>query len=481
MNGAAVLLAGHEAARAALDGDDRVMCYGELRERVARAAGVWRARGLQPGQPVAIKLPDGFDWVVAWLGVVWAGGVAVGVNPRIPAAEWQAVLEEAGFALILAESADDTPARWRGAVCLLDEARLAWENSAPTEPVERRSEDAALWVHSSGSSGPPKAVVHAQRTLVNVARISRERLGIRPEDRLIASSRLFFTYPLVNALVAGLAIGATVLLDPAWPTAESFARSIGQRRPTVVFSVPTLYRALLHEGHAAGLAAAGVRLCVSAGEALSPMLRQAWHQTTGLPMFDGYGCSETLVLVLGAAEGEGWLEPSPGVRVWPADPDAAAAGLPTRLLIDCETLALGYHDRPAAQAEAFRGGALCPADLFVREGHGWRFAGREDSLVKIRGRWVDLVALEERLAAGVPGLREAAAVCLPDGDGMDTVALCYSADDAQAARSALLQRIAALPPHQRPAALHAVEALPRTATGKLARRMLARRLQEVAA
>lgn len=481
MNGAEILLARHDAARPAIECDGVTIGFGELRERVARAAGAWRANGLQPGQPVAVKLPDGIDWAVAWLGAVWAGGVAVGVNPRIPAAEWRAVLDEARFALIVAGDAGDTPAAWQHALLPLDHARRAWAVAEPTAPLPLAESDPALWVHSSGSSGRPKAVVHSQRTLTRVARVSSERLGIGPGDRLLASSRLFFTYPLVNVLLAGLSIGATVLLDPEWPTAASLARTVARLRPSVLFSVPTLYRAMVHEGLAEGIGRAGVRLAVSAGEALSPLLRQAWQHASGdVPMFDGYGCAETLVLVLGAAEGDGWLQPSPGVRVRPLDPDAAARGAPTRLLIEAETLALGYHDRPAAQADAFRGAALCPADLFVQQGHGWRFAGRDDSLVKLRGRWVDLAALEETLAAGLPGLREAAAVCVTDSDGLGTVALYFVADGAQDVRARLLERIAVLPPHQRPSRLERLDALPRTFTGKLMRRQLAALAQGVA-
>lgn len=474
-NGAETLLARHDAARTAIECAGTSIGFGELRERVACAAGAWQSQGLQPGQPVAVKLTDGIDWAVAWLGAVWAGGVAVGVNPRIPVAEWQAVLEEARFAFVVAESADDTPAPWRSRVVRLDDARRAWSLATPIAPVRRAAGDPALWVHSSGSSGRPKAVVHSHRTLSRIDRVSRERLGLVAGDRLLGSSRLFFTYPLVNVLLAGLSIGATVLLDPEWPSATSFARSVERLRPSVVFSVPSLYRAMLHEGLATGFAGAGVRLCVSAGEALSPQLRHAWQQAGGgVAMFDGYGCSETLVLVLGAAEGDGWLQPSPGVRVRPLDPHAAAHGTPTRLRIEAETLALGYHDRPAAQAESFHGRALCPADLFVREGHGWRFAGREDSLVKLRGRWVDLVALEETLAAHVVGLREAAAACVPDSDGLDAVALYFVADagQADAVRTQLSERIARLPPHQRPAWIEPLDALPRTATGKLMRRQL---------
>jgi acyl-coenzyme A synthetase/AMP-(fatty) acid ligase/rubrerythrin len=477
INGAELLLAGHDAARVALVCGGEQITYGQLRDRVARAAAVWREHGLRPGDRVAVKLPDGFDWVVAFLGAIWAGGVAVGVNPRIPAPEWQYILDEAGFNVIVAEDAADTPAPWCDRVIRVDEGRRAVAAAAPIEAVHVDEDTPALWVHSSGTSGKPKAVVHAHRCMREIAQISAERLGIGPDDRLFASSRLFFAYPLTNLLLAGLRLGTAVLLDPQWPTAASFAASAAALKPTVLFSVPSLYRNLLHEGLAEGLAASGVRLCVSAGEALSDTLRNTWQQRAGLPIVDGYGASETLVLVLTALPGDDALCVSPGVKVRPLDPDAAHAGGPTRLLIDVPTLALGYLDRPAAQAESFRDGVFCPADLFVRSGEGWRFAGREDSLVKIRGRWVNLIELEERLAAGVPGLRESAAVCVPDADGVDAVAFFFAAADPSAVQSALDARIAGLPHYQRPAWLRPIDTLPRTATGKLLRRKLVERLK----
>lgn len=470
-NGADWLLDGHPVDATALECNGERMSYGQLRDRVACAAAAWQARGLRPGDRVAVKLPDGFDWVVTWLGTMWAGGVAVGINPRIPAPEWQTILEEAGFDAIVAESSEDTPPPWRDRVVDLADGRRAVAEATPVAPLRVPPDAPAFWVHSSGTSGRPKAVVHAHRCLREVGRVSSERIGIVCADRLFASSRLFFTYPLANLLLAGLRVGATLILDAQWPNARSVAATVAATHPTVLFSVPSLVRDLLHEGLAAGLADAGVRLCVSAGEALPASLRQAWREATGLPMIDGYGTSEVLVLVLTALDGDGGLRPSPGVTVEPLDAVAAAAGGPTRLRMRCATQALGYLDRPAAQADSFRDGAFCPADLFVRtEGGGWRFAGREDALVKVRGRWVNLVELEERLAAGLPGLREVAAVCVPDVDGVEAVALYVAGDDA--VRDALAARIAALPHYQRPAWLHPIDALPRTPTGKLLRRQL---------
>ncbi len=360
-------------------------------------------------------------------------------------------------------------------------------------------EDApAFWCHSSGTSGKPKAVVHAHRFARQIEQVSREGLGIVAGDRLFASSKLFFSYPQTNSLFAGLKLGATVILDPQWPTAASVAATVAAQRPSVLLSVPSLYRNLLHEGHAPGIATAGVRLCVSAGEALPASLRDAWRQQTRLGIVNGYGASETLVLVMiDRGDGAGFV-PSPGVDIRPLS--EMTPGMPTRLLIRAPTLALGYLDRPQAQAENFRDGAFCPADLFVRDDpvnagppqvdltpsggggraaaasgphdRGWRFAGREDSLVKIHGRWVNLVELEERLSLRAPGIAEAAAVCVPDDDGVDAVAFFFVAGDSAAVEAALRAESETLPAHQRPRWLYAVDALPRTPTGKLLRRKL---------
>ena len=121
MNAAAVLLENGDSQRIALVCDSERVTYEGLRDATARAASAWRKRGLACGERVAIKLPDGCPWVSAFLGTIWAGGVAVAVNPRIPPDDWQFILGDAGFRFILAESRDETPPAFRDRVVLLDE------------------------------------------------------------------------------------------------------------------------------------------------------------------------------------------------------------------------------------------------------------------------------------------------------------------------------------------------------------------------
>ena len=293
--------------------------------------------------------------------------------------------------------------------------------------VSQDEEAPAFWGHSSGTSGKPKAVVHPQRFALHCERVAAEILNVGPADRLFATSKLFFAYPQANSLFSGLKHGATVILESDWPTAakvDADRRSASDR--TVFFTVPSMYRMLLTEGYAPRFRDSGIRVCVSAGEALPVEPARGVASTqTGLSIVDGYGASETLCLVLVDATGGDGFVPAPGVDVRPLGQGDAT--LPTRIAIRAPTLSLGYFDRPDAQAEYFRDGAFCPADLFLRcDGGSWRFGGREDALVKIRGRWVDLAALEERLAAARPPSSEAAAVSVPDADGVGAIAFYYA-------------------------------------------------------
>ena len=473
LNAAAVLLEKGDPRHPALVCGAQSVTYATLREDVARAAAVWRNRGLARGDRVAVKLPDGMAWVRAFLGTIWAGGVAVAVNPRIPADDWEHILREADFRFILAVSRDAAPPSLRERVVLLDEWLQDSANASPITAEAMQEAEPAFWGHSSGTSGKPKAVVHAHRFAARIAQVSAEVLGVRADDRLFASSKLFFAYSQTNSLFAGLRLGATIILDPQWPNAANVVAAVATHRATVLFSVPSLYRNLLKEGLAPRLAKSGVRLYVSAGEALPAAVHDEWRRQTGLGIINGYGASETLVLVL-VDRGDGeWLTPSPGVEVRPMGSHGDA--VPTRLLIKAPTLALGYWNQPDAQAAHFSDGAFCPSDLFEHGAEGtWRFAGREDSLVKIHGRWVNLIELENRLVESAPGVAEAAAVCVPDADGVDSVAVFYvaNADAPQDVAPAVHAWAEALPRYQRPRFMHGVATLPRTATGKLMRRRL---------
>jgi len=474
-NAAATLLAGRPEAVALIEPGQQIT-YAELRGRVMNMAAAWRAQGLTPGDTGVIALADGIDSVATLLGLIWMGGVPVPVSPRTEPFQVPELLAESRARLMIAEDAF--------AASLADGnvlGRSAWKEMAarlPHEISECHQADrdtAALMLFSSGTTGKPKGIVHAHRCVEQAHVFAEQILGVSAADRFFSTSKLFFAYPLANSLFAGLRLGASVMLDPEWPNPERVAKLVAQYKPTVLFSVPTLYQRLLESG----LAFASIRRCVSAGEACPPALASAWERQTGLAIVNGYGTTETLSLALFR------LPKMPGFIATPltmareefSDPNDPEASL--RLWFSHPALALGYTRIVSHDSAQFAGTEFSPGDVFHRvvgdAGAGWVFAGRSDQLLKVYGRWVDTVALEHWLFEKLQGrVRELSIVPHEADGGPVSLHLFVSpvSEDGVTLGARVQAVCAELPTFKRPAQTHILAELPRTETGKVRRGIL---------
>ena len=456
------------------------------------------ATGSRRDQRVLVWAPDGIAWVIAYLGAIAAGGVAVGLNSRLFEQELGIILAESGARFIWCE-ADALPLLSRLYAGVVGEppalvvggaADSDWERRLADAPardaVSRRPEDMALWIYTSGTTGRPKAVVHAQRAVDGCAAFAQQVLRLDPADRLYATSKLFFAYALANSLFAGLKLGCSVILDGEWPTARRVAEICERHRPSVLFSVPTLYHKIVQGGWATRLPAAGVRQYVSAGESLPASVRQALEAAAGVPVMSGFGTSETMCLMLYSTDASGILRPAPmaEIRDDPA-PAGEDEGIPRRLWIRHPSMALGYWQLSALQAQGdFAAGWFSPGDLFVPHGDepaAWGFSGRTDDMLKISGQWVSTIAVDQALLAACgDSVQDLGSVAARNAQGLTEIAVFVVPAEGRAeeARLQLTAGIEALPGFKRPRRIRFVDSLPRTATGKLQRSKLAGLLQE---
>jgi benzoate-CoA ligase family protein len=464
--------------------------YRELLGLAGRTGNVLRGLGVEPEQRVAILLPDGVEWAATFFGTLRIGAVAVPLNTRLPPTDCVALLRDSRARVLVVDPTllgalrpelHELPhlraivAAGSGTGAL--GALLATADPAcPPETVS--GDDMAFWLYTSGTTGGPKAVVHAHRDLLACRHYGIDVLGAGDEDRILATSKLFFAYALGNALLIPFYVGAQTYLDPIWPEPEAVARALRTFAPTVFFSVPTFYGRLLRAELPADTFRS-VRACVSAGERLPAELYAAWRERFGVEILDGLGSTETIFMVLANRPGQsrsgsaGVPVPGSEMRLLDVDGRAVAVGEPGVLHVRTPSLSSGYWNRLDASRRAFVGEWFRTGDVMTCDADGFfQHVGRDDDLFKVAGMWVTPGDVEAVLLSH-PGVAEAAVVGVPTEGGLlkpMAFVVGRGGDEPEALAAALTAQVdAKLPPHQRPRRIRVVNELPRTVTGKLQR------------
>ncbi|MFF2567416.1 AMP-binding protein [Streptomyces sp. NPDC058084] len=477
-----------------LDGEGGVWTYGQLRERVDRIAHVLDADlGVRPGNRVLLRGPT-TPWLAAcWLAVMKTGAVAVTVLAQQRARELAVMCEMARctHALCDVRAVDEllaaevpglriTPYGGDGPHDLLS---LAIGKPARYEAVDTAADDVALIAFTSGTTGRPKGCLHFHRDVLAAAdTFSAHVLRPEPDDVFAGSPPLGFTFGLGGLVVFPLRAGAcAVLLEQAGP--QQLLAAIEQHRVSVLFTAPTAYRVMLDEldkpGHGHDLDS--LRRCVSAGENLPTATWEAWRERTGVKLINGIGATELLHIFISAADGEirpgttgrpvpGWQarivdREGPGLKELP---DGEEGLLAVRGPVGCRYLA------DPRQAEYVRDGWNITGDTYVRDPDGYfRYVSRADDMIISAGYNIAGPQVEEALLAH-PDVVETAVIGRPD-ERRGQVVVAYTVvrdgvphDSATAAalRTFVRSRLA---PYKSPREIVFMDALPRTATGKLQR------------
>ncbi|CAL9586581.1 Benzoate--CoA ligase [Streptomyces sp. enrichment culture] len=483
LNCAAELLHGPPDGRPVFHTPQETWTYGELRARVDRIAHVLTGElGVVPGNRVLLRGPT-TPWLAAcWLAVLKAGAVAVTVLAQQRPHELRTIGEMARVqhALCDIRAVDDLAKAEVPGLRITtyggdgpDDLLRRPAPDTPYRAVDTAADDVALIAFTSGTTGRPKGCMHFHRDVLATAdTFSRHVVKPHQDDVFAGSPPLGFTFGLGGLVVFPLRAGASaLLLEQSGP--RQLLPAIAEHRVSVLFTAPTAYRAMLAEadGHDLG----SLRRCVSAGENLPEATWHAWHERTGLRIINGIGATELLHIFISAADdaarpGRTGV-PVPGWQARVQDengdpvPDGEPGLLAVRGPVGCRYLA------DPRQSVYVRGGWNITGDTYVREPDGYfRYVARADDMIISAGYNIAGPEVEEALLRH-PDVVEAAVVGRPDEDrGQVVVAFAVLREgaprDPDALRAFVKRELA---PYKCPREIVFLDALPRTATGKLQR------------
>ncbi|MEP6678642.1 MAG: benzoate-CoA ligase family protein [Betaproteobacteria bacterium] len=470
--------------------------YAALAERVNRFASALGTLGLRPEDRVLLCLTDTIDFPTAFLGSIKAGVVPVAVNTLLTAADYRFMLANSRARALFVSAAllpmiePLLPALTQlghvvvsggGAGVHLALDALIARGSAAFDAAPTCPDDVCFWLYSSGSTGTPKGTMHVHASLMQTAELyGRGVLGLREDDIVFSAAKLFFAYGLGNALTFPLAVGATTVLMAERPTPVAVARRLIAHRPTIFYGVPTLYAAMLASPELPAKADVGMRVCVSAGEALPENIGTRWSAHFGVEILDGIGSTEMLHIFLsnrpGAVRYGTTGVPVPGYELKLVDDrmQPVAPGEVGDLYIAGPTAATGYWNNREKSRATFQGAWTKSGDKYrVGRDGVYTYAGRSDDMLKVSGIYVSPVEVEAALVTHAAVL-EAAVVGREDDEHLVKpaafVVLKPGIEGTPALADALRAHVKSLlAPYKYPRWIEFIDELPKTATGKIQR------------
>jgi len=487
------LLARGAASATALVHGDRRVTYAELDALVTAAALAFVARGVEPGDRVAVYSPKSIEAVAAMLGVARAGGVLVPVNPVLKSGQVGHILADSGARLLVAPAArvaqlGDADALGTAETMPIEEGWAGAGASLP--PRAGDGGDLAAILYTSGSTGRPKGVMLSHRNLLVGAESVASYIGNHADDRILCVLPLSFDAGFSQLTTAFFAGAVAVLLD--YLTPRDVVKAVERHDVTGITGVPPLWIQLAETQWPEAARRSLRYLANTGGRMPVPVTRRLRALFPQARLFLMYGLTEAFRstyldpgLVDDHPESIGKAIPNADVMVVRADGGEAGPDEPGELVHAGPLVAQGYWRDPARTAERFRpapawsklgGTAAWSGDTVRRDADGLLyFVGRADEMIKTSGNRVSPTEVEEG-AYATGAVAEAVALGVPDdrlGQSILLVASPAAGRSEEEAEATLRGAMAAaLPGYMLPKRVLWLPELPRNANGKLDRSRL---------
>jgi benzoate-CoA ligase family protein len=419
--------------------EDRKWTYGEVVKLSNQTGNTLRDLGLNIEDRVLMVLPDCPEFVWTWFGAARIGAVITMVNPLLPTADYEyyldytrarvAVVHESvlpAFApaaqhakylrgvLVVGESNTDTKndnIKW---VPFSDAIKAAGDECVR---ADTRSDDIAIWLFTSGSTGHPKGAVHLQHDLpYNTEVFAKATMGVNADDLTVSVPKLFFGYATGTNLLFPFAVGGATALFAERSTPEKIFEVVERYRPTILTTVPTMINSMLNLPGAKKESLSSLRFCYSAGEALPIELFDRWMTTFGVDICDGIGSAEMFHIYITNRPGDikpgslGQIVEGYAAKIVNAEGMEVATHEMGTLRIKGDSAALCYWNAHEKSKETFAGDWCTTGDQFHVDENGYYwYHGRTDDMLKVSGVFVAPAEIENCLLQH-PAVMECAVV-----------------------------------------------------------------------
>ena len=468
----------------------RALRYAELDRAARGVAAALRARGIQPGEAVALLIPNVPEFSIAYFGILYAGCTVVPLNVLLSPPEVDYHLRDSRARLLIAHPLFEAPARTGAGAAGVD---VVWSDGAgagtlgelaATAPADALhatlATDTAVVLYTSGTTGKPKGAELTHSNLfVNCAQVVPRLAAFREHEVALGVLPLFHSFGQTCIQNATIARGHEVTLLPRFTPQDAF-ETLERDRVTLFAGVPTMYFALLHHEAPRRFDLSALRFCLSGGAPMPVEVMKAFEQKFGVEILEGFGLSETSPVASFNSHGRPRKPGSIGYPVWGVemailddDDRPLPDGERGEICIRGHNVMKGYLGRPDATKEALRGGWFHSGDIGIRDADGcYTIVDRKKDMILRGGFNVYPREVEEVLYAH-PAIVEAAVIGVPhESHGEEVKAVVVSRDPKLGQGDVIAWCKERLAAYKYPRIVEFSEALPKGPTGKILKREL---------
>jgi long-chain acyl-CoA synthetase len=445
---------------------DATLSYAQLDQLSDRLAASLAAAGLAPGDRVGLQLPNIPQFVIAYFGILKAGGVVVPMNVLLKAPEIAFQLENSGARTLITFGGFADEAAKAAETAAVTSLYVVGETATPvaSAPFEtllagdapgpqlaaRSPADPAVIIYTSGTTGTPKGAVLSHIGLYMNADIPGRLFEFAEEDVAVVALPLFHVFALSSIMNTCVLLGGTMTLVPRFDP-RAVLELMQRDRVTVFMGVPTMYIALLQAVDSADYDLSSLRVAVSGGAPIPAEVIDSFESRFGVPILEGYGLSES--------------SSTATFNISVSERKVYSVGM---------NIMTGYYDNPEATAKAFAGGWFHTGDLGYVDEDGFLFIVDRIKDLIIRGGYNVYPREVEEVLYAHPAVAEAAVIGVPDpkmGEGVHAIVAVKPGQSVTEAEliEFVKERAAA---YKYPRAIEFRDSLPKGATGKILKKEL---------